>query len=234
MRKSGLNQTVSVPNPSAVHIAAAITSYARIIINDYKNIPGNPCIMSGTDSAVLTYPLPNHLVGKGIGQMKLEHTIELGILIRIKLYYLKDQDNREVIKSSGIDSSYLNYNLFLNLLDGESIEVYRKTFNVEWKSLRISVEKSNIIIPGLIGKVKTIYNTPDVNFKFISFPKKYNLIVHPLYPVTLNKTEQTSELENKIKNNYNLAKLSLLEKLFIFIFLFSFLSVLSLFLYKIK
>jgi len=29
--------------PSAVHIASAIAAYARMSINDYKNIPGNPC-----------------------------------------------------------------------------------------------------------------------------------------------------------------------------------------------
>jgi hypothetical protein len=44
-----------------------------MIINDYKNIPGNPCIMSDTDSAVLPKPLPDYLVGKDLGQMKLEN-----------------------------------------------------------------------------------------------------------------------------------------------------------------
>jgi hypothetical protein len=47
---------------SAVHIAAAISSYARIIINDFKNIPGNPCIMSDTDSVVLPYPLSEKII----------------------------------------------------------------------------------------------------------------------------------------------------------------------------
>jgi hypothetical protein len=51
LKESGLNKSRTVP--SAVHTAAAITAYARMIINDYKNIPGNPCIMSDTESAVL-------------------------------------------------------------------------------------------------------------------------------------------------------------------------------------
>jgi len=144
LRESGLNKPKSVP--SAVYIAAAISSYARIIINEYKNIissyariiineykniPGNPCIMSDTDSAVLPYPLPQHLVGKEIGQMKLEQVITEGIFIKKKLYYIKNSNNQEIIKASGIDSSNLNYSLINKLLQGETITIERTNFNVE-------------------------------------------------------------------------------------------------------
>jgi hypothetical protein len=129
LKISGINKAANVP--SAVHIAAAISSYARIIINEYKNIPGNPCIMSDTDSAVLPYPLQDHLVGTGLGQMKLENKIKKGIFIRKKLYCIIDSDNQEIIKSSGIDSSHLNYNLFVKLLKGESLTIERTNFNVD-------------------------------------------------------------------------------------------------------
>ena len=101
LKSLGLNKRRETP--SAVHIAAAITAYARISINEFKNIPGNPCIMSDTDSAVLPYPLPDHLVGNELGQMKLEHKVKSGIFIRKKLYALIDDKNNEIIKSSGID-----------------------------------------------------------------------------------------------------------------------------------
>ncbi len=91
LKFSGLNKTRETP--SAVHIAAAISSYARILINEYKNIPGNPCIMSDTDSVVLTKPLPNKLIGDNIGLMKLVHNVKKGIFIRKKLYCLIDSDN---------------------------------------------------------------------------------------------------------------------------------------------
>src|SRR5258708_37373976 len=129
LKKSGINKSKTVP--SAVHIAAAIASYARIIINVYKNIPGNPCIMSDTDSAVLPYPLPQHLVGKEIGQMKLEQEITEGIFIKKKLYYIKNSNNQEIIKASGIDSSNLNYSLINKLLQGETITIERTNFNVD-------------------------------------------------------------------------------------------------------
>jgi hypothetical protein len=107
LRVQGLNKTKNISN--AIHIASAISSYARLIINEYKNIPGNPCIMSDTDSAVLTKPLPAHLVGDGLGQMKLVHEIKRGIFIKKKFYYILDSNNQEHVKSSGIDSSKLNY-----------------------------------------------------------------------------------------------------------------------------
>jgi hypothetical protein len=129
LKKSGVNKIVTVP--SAVHIAAAISSYARILINEYKNIPGNPCIMSDTDSVVLTKPLPALSVGKELGQMKLEQEIYKGIFIKKKLYCIINSKGQEIIRSSGIDSSRLNYKLFLKLLHGETIEIEKTNFNVD-------------------------------------------------------------------------------------------------------
>jgi len=233
LRESGLNKPLTVP--SAVHIAAAIASYARIIINDYKNIPGNPCIMSDTDSAVLTKPLPKQFIGQELGQLKLEHEIKMGIFIKKKLYYILNSNDKEIIKSSGIDSSRLNYNYFLKLLNGETIDIERTTFNVEWDGFNVIVEKSNIKVHGLENKIKTIYNTPDVNFKFISFPIGYNIIVHPLYPAV--NTEIKFYIDNNIRteNKYIDKKgFSAYEILFYILFLLSFLSIFSLLLYKIN
>ena len=130
LNKSGLNKSKSVP--AAVHIAAAISSYARMIINEYKNIPGNPCIMSYTDSAVLPYSLPDNLVNSDLGQMKLVSKIKHGIFIKKKLYCILDSNNQVIIKSSGVDSTRLNYNLFLKWLKGESVTVDRTNFNLNW------------------------------------------------------------------------------------------------------
>ena len=152
LKNSGLNRTKTIP--SAVHIAAAISSYARIIINDYKNIPGNPCIMSDTDSVVLTKPLPEQLIGAELGQLKLEHEIEEGIFIRKKFYCIKNLNNIEIVKTSGIDSTRLNYNSFIKLFKGESLTIERTKFNIEWNSLNVNVVKSNIVVQGLQGKIK--------------------------------------------------------------------------------
>jgi hypothetical protein len=86
--------------------------------------------MSDTDSVVLTKPLSEELVGIELGQMKLEYNIKKGIFIRKKLYYIQTKEGQEIIKASGIDSSKLNYTLFLKLLNGESIQVERVHFKV--------------------------------------------------------------------------------------------------------
>jgi len=207
LRRSGFNKSRNVP--SAVHIAAAISSYARILINEYKNIPGNPCIMSDTDSAVLSKPLPDHLVGKELGQMKLEQEISKGVFIKKKLYYLLNSKGQEIIKASGIDSNKLNYSSFKRLLNGETLVIDRTNFNVEWKTLNINVVSSKIEIQGLKGEVKTIYNTVDVNFKF--------LIVHPLFPLE-NIVIQDKENTILVKDNDQFILFSNFE---IFFFLFT-------------
>ena len=60
-----------------------------ISINEYKNLPNNPCIMIDTDSVVLLKKLEDKYVGRELGQMKLEHEIKHGIFIRKKLYAIK-------------------------------------------------------------------------------------------------------------------------------------------------
>jgi len=116
--------------PSAVHISAAISAYARMSINKFKNIPGNPCIYSDTDSVVLPKTLPLNIIGKELGQMKLEHQIEKGIFIRKKLYAIIDIMGNLTVKSSGVKSSTLNFEKFKLLLDGNSVMCKSLSFEV--------------------------------------------------------------------------------------------------------
>lgn len=164
--------------------------------------------------------------------MKLEHEIVEGIYIRKKFYCIKTSDNQTIIKASGVDSSRLNYDSFVKLLNGETVTIERINFNVDWTELSINVVRSDISIQGLTKKFKTLENILDTNCRFISFPIKYSIIIHPLHTTIHNRINQNIGSENKINSN-NFAKLSVLEKLIIFIFLFSFVSLLSLFLYKI-
>jgi len=65
--------------------------------------------------------LPVNLIGKELGQMKLEHQIEKGIFIRKKLYAIIDNMGILTIKSSGVKSETLNFEKFKLLLDGKSV-----------------------------------------------------------------------------------------------------------------
>jgi len=153
--------------PSAVQISAAISAYARMSINKYKNIPGNPCIMSDTDSVVLSKELPLNIIGKELGQMKLEHQIEEGIFIRKKLYALKSINNEVVIKSSGVKPTSLNYDKFKLLLSGESVKTEGLSFQVVWKDLNINIVNKSINLQGLKSKIIDINDHYDINFKSI-------------------------------------------------------------------
>ena len=162
--------------PSAVQISAAISAYARISINKFKNIPANPCIYSDTDSVVLTKPLNNIFIGKELGQMKLEHQIEEGIFIRKKLYALKTNINTIFIKSSGVKPSSLNYDNFKDLLRGNSVKCEALSFQVKWKDLDINIVNRSIILQGLNTKLIDINDHYDINFKSIItyIPPPYN------------------------------------------------------------
>lgn len=135
--------------PSAVQIAAAISSYARIEINKYKNMKDNFCYYSDTDSVILENKLQNSFVGTDLGQMKLEYIINEGILIRAKLYALKTLEKGIIIKSSGVESKYLVYKDFKNLLLGNNVEILCKSFHVDWKNLNINMLDNKIILKGI-------------------------------------------------------------------------------------
>jgi len=78
---------------SSVAIAAAITAYAQINMMKFKNIPGNKCLYSDTDSVLLEQPLTEeHVDSKKLGFMKLEHVVTEGIL------YLKNYMLLKIIK----------------------------------------------------------------------------------------------------------------------------------------
>jgi len=62
-----------------IAIASAITSYARSFMSFFKNNPNFHLYYSDTDSIIIDTELPIELVGNGLGQLKLVHTIKKAI-----------------------------------------------------------------------------------------------------------------------------------------------------------
>jgi len=178
--------------PSAVHISAAISAYAGIAINKYKNIPGNPCVYSDTDSVVLPNPLPSIYIGKNLGQMKLEHEILDGIFIRKKLYAIKDINGKIIIKSSGVKPSSLNYDKFILLLKGKSVITHGLSFNVIWKDLNIEIVNRTVNLQGLISNFIDIKDHYDINFKAIV----------PYRPPIINSNIRKNIVNNNLEKPY--------------------------------
>ena len=98
----------------AVHLSSAITSYARIYMYDFKNIPNNPCFYSDTDSVVLQHPLDASQVdSKRLGAFKKEFHNACGIFLSPKIYYLQEGSGDKFRhKFKGYSGDKLDYNWF--------------------------------------------------------------------------------------------------------------------------
>ena len=90
-----------------IGIASAITAGARMWMSVLKNNPDFNLYYSDTDSVVVDKQLPEFMVGKELGQLKLEHVIERAVFLAPKVYGLVDVDGSEVIKVKGITKEML-------------------------------------------------------------------------------------------------------------------------------
>jgi hypothetical protein len=87
---------------SNIAIASAITAYSRMIMADIKLYCLNnniKILYSDTDSIFTDKPLPDNLIGQGIGQWKLEGFYKKAVFLAPKVYGLIDiLTGKEVIK----------------------------------------------------------------------------------------------------------------------------------------
>ena len=101
------------------HIAAYVTSYARMYL--YKGIMINPATVYyyDTDSLVLDCELPAEMIDdKEYGKWKLEGRIEKAVFLQPKLY-AEIRDGKEVLKSTGLIADYrkeMTFNTYLEIL----------------------------------------------------------------------------------------------------------------------
>lgn len=131
---------------SSVGIAAAITAYARISLNRFKNLPDNKYLGGDTDSAIMQFPLPEEFVGPGLGMMKYEDDIKLGLFADKKLYYAVNSEGKENIKSRGVGKDFnrkdiLKLGHFLLMLAGHVVSVNKTKFVITKKG---AVEIKNV------------------------------------------------------------------------------------------
>jgi uncharacterized protein YprB with RNaseH-like and TPR domain len=131
---------------SSIPIAAAVTAWARIIMNPLKSIDGNPFYYGDTDSAILAKPLNPALIGNKIGQFKLEFpVIKEGFFLGSKFYILNIDDDKTVVKCRGY-SGNLSYHDFIDLYQGGSIlkKHNRWSRTLEFGSVDIKPQTMNL------------------------------------------------------------------------------------------
>jgi DNA polymerase family B len=114
IRKSLLNYT-NDENEDKFHglnvnvaIASAISAGARMWMSSVKNNPNFNIYYSDTDSVVTDAPLPSFMVGKDLGQFKLEHPIKRAVFLAPKVYGFIDVNGNEVIKIKGLANESLS------------------------------------------------------------------------------------------------------------------------------
>lgn len=96
-RLAGISKIKGVS--SSVPIAAAIIAYAQISMMKFKNIQGNKCLYSDTDSIFFEYLLSEKYVDSNkLGFMKLAHILTKGFLFIKKLYAFKNIKEEIIIK----------------------------------------------------------------------------------------------------------------------------------------
>lgn len=109
-----------LPSNTNVAIAAAVTAYSRMIINDFKLkalSQGLELYYSDTDSLVINGQLPPECIDSStLG--KLEYTFREGIFVMPKVYYLELEDETTVTKCKGF-SGKLTRDQYLALMKGE-------------------------------------------------------------------------------------------------------------------
>jgi DNA polymerase elongation subunit (family B) len=139
---------------SNIAIASAITAYSRMIMADIKLYCLNnniKILYSDTDSIFTDKPLPDNLIGQGIGQWKLEALCKEAVFLAPKLYGYITKDGNEVVKCKGFKNNISFKELKSLLKLNASLELNQE----KWFK---SIELSNITIKDQVYTVKVTNN----------------------------------------------------------------------------
>jgi DNA polymerase type B, organellar and viral len=117
-----------IPSVS-VSIAASVTSYARVLMSQYKNNSNFNLYYSDTDSIDIDKPLDSKFIGNEIGKMKLESIFDEIVYLAPKVYAAKLK-GKDFIKVKGLKLPYSYKDLFR--LKGVKNPVSLKDFKIFW------------------------------------------------------------------------------------------------------
>lgn len=140
-RDKYFNRMISMNTTSAVQIASAITSYARIEMYYYKNKYSKNLYYSDTDSLFLNIPLDEeHISDKEMGKFKLEGEIIEALFICPKVYYVNYTNLSIVKKMKGLASKEITKQDFECMYKGISIDKKQESFfHRVWQKMQIVI-----------------------------------------------------------------------------------------------
>ena len=138
-----------------IAVASAITAYARIFMSQFKNDPNFKLYYTDTDSIFVNKPLPDHLVGSALGQLKLEYTIKKAVFLAPKVYALISDDDKLIIKAKGLKHDAISD---LKLSDIESMLIKDSTREFSQEKWNKSILEGKIIINDILYTLKATSN----------------------------------------------------------------------------
>ena len=141
-------------NDVSIVISAMITSYARIYMNKVKLkilSEGGMILYKDTDSIVTSIPLKNELIGKNLGQFKLEHIAKRAYFISNKTYCLiaGDDEGKEKphIKCKGLISKDLTEKDFKDMyFDKKDVKANKSNTITNYEKGYVDIQKIEAII----------------------------------------------------------------------------------------
>jgi hypothetical protein len=112
-----------------IAVASAITANARIHMSIFKNNPDFNLYYSDTDSVFTDKELPENMVGKGLGQVKLEYVNNKAVFLAPKVYAL-ETDDKTIIKVKGLTHDQIS-KLSFNDIEALLVKDSSREFNQE-------------------------------------------------------------------------------------------------------
>lgn len=161
----------------SIGIAAAITSYARIHMQQFLQSKDYNVYYTDTDSIVTDKPLNENYIGKALGQLKLEYLISKGVFLAPKVYSLISSEGKEVTKVKGFKEKTISFKLLEELLYSE------KSQNLNQSKWFRNLSTGQIIIKDQLYTLKATENKRQFLYDIEGFAIKTK-------PFTINKEKE--------------------------------------------
>ena len=153
-----LEKLINLNIKGKVHIASAVTAYARIYMHKFKS--NFDIYYSDTDS-LFSYEMLNekYVSSTKLGLFKLEGVVNEAIFVAPKVYYVEYADGSVVKKFKGLKNEMIDKNDYIKLYRNEI--VFKNIVNffvVNYKSFEINIRKSLFKFTGISKKFEKEYD----------------------------------------------------------------------------
>jgi hypothetical protein len=162
--------TESEPSRFNINIwAVYVTAYARIRITDL--IRKHNALYCDTDSLITTDEIND---SKELGELKLEHRINKGFIVRPKFYGFRDTENKDNVRIKGVNVKFV-FDDFSNLITNSHIVknkvLTQKIHSNKFTKLRESLRRGNF----QINEVQKIFKELELNDKKRLWKHNFNI-----------------------------------------------------------